>query len=124
MLEAGDVVKGFVKDVEPPKKKYCVCINPLERLFFLINTENRRHYDCIEISSQSYEFLNGLNRYISCSRSFYIPKQNQKEKVLGKIMPGDLKKIVEQIHLSKRLAPNVKPKLLKYLPQTEKIKVL
>ena len=59
--------------ITPQKDKCHVCITENEE-FFLINTDNRKMYECVPILAVNYPFLNGEDRYVSCSRLFrYIP---------------------------------------------------
>lgn len=115
LVKVGDVIHSFVPNIDPPKNKFSVCINPLARLFLLINTEDRSDYECIKISAETYKFLQGQSRYIGYARYFHIPESERKEILKGQMLPDDLKKISQKISESKRLSPLDKEKLLKYL---------
>ena len=42
ILSAGKIIKVFCVFAKPPKQKYAVCICPISRLFFLINSDPRK----------------------------------------------------------------------------------
>ena len=83
VMKVGYVVHSLVKDIFPSKNKFAVCINPQERLFLLINTENRSIYECVEVPAETYSFLKGQSRYIGCAKYFHIPEPEQKETIKG-----------------------------------------
>jgi hypothetical protein len=63
----------FNTGITPQKRKCHVCITD-DGQFFLINTENRAMYDCVPIFAKHYPFLQGTDRFVSCSRLFkYTP---------------------------------------------------
>ncbi len=110
MLEIGTVVHNFVSNIQPPNNKYLVCISPKLNLFLLINTENRLMYDCVEILYSKYQFLNDKNRFVSCSRFFELPMDNNIVK--GKLDEEDILKLYHKVQQSKRLSPSEKQRFI------------
>lgn len=72
LLKVGDIIHVFIEDIYPPKYKYLLCIHPEERLFLMINTEDRVIYRCISIKSSDYSFLKGKDRFVSSNKFFTI----------------------------------------------------
>ena len=65
--------------IKPPKDKCHVCVTESDE-FFLVNTDNRTIYECVPILAANYPFLNGQDRYVSCSRLFkYTPPSEIKD---------------------------------------------
>lgn len=101
-IEVGDIIHFFNEDIGKNKFHICVCI--AKNYFLVINTENRRFYDCIEIKSKDYYFLKGTNRFIECARIFKQDldvAENIAKK--GKILKKDLEKILNKIKDSPRI---------------------
>ena len=100
----------FNTQVTPQKEKCHVCVT--DNGFFLINTDNRKMYECIPILAVNYPFLNGQDRYVSCSRLFlytspYGIKDNKcplrREDVQAMRDKVEKSHILEQEHIDKIL---------------------
>ena len=72
LLKAGDIIHAFIEDIYPPKHKYLLCVHPEEKLFLMVNTEDREMYRCISIESSDYPFLRGKDRFISSNKFFTV----------------------------------------------------
>ena len=101
----------FNTQVFPQKDKCHVCVTD-DNEFFLINTDNRTMYECIPILAVNYQFLNGQDRYVSCSRLFlyispYEIKDNKcplrRDDVLAIRDKVEKSHILEQEHINKIL---------------------
>jgi len=66
-----DISDVFIIDVSGKigyrNTKHCVCISVSREKFFLINTSHREMYDDFNIKSSDYDFLGGIDRFVSCS---------------------------------------------------------
>ena len=114
-LKCGTVFYTFVDGITPPKKKFMVCICPDLRWFLLINSENRAMYECIEILSGGYSFLNRVS-FIGCSRFFTLSDEDlQEARFIGEIDQADMRRIYDKIRQSSKWSLHSKAKLLKYL---------
>ncbi|MDR0572198.1 MAG: hypothetical protein LBG48_05080 [Rickettsiales bacterium] len=114
--EVGDVIHCFNPKIGKNKFHICVCVS--KDYFIVINTENRRFFECVELEARDYKFLNGINRFVECAEIFHHDIQiiisGQKK---GKILEKDLKNIVNKIQKSARIPEYQKkiviPELLK-----------
>jgi hypothetical protein len=70
--------------------------------YLLINTEHRENYDDFRISASDYGFLNGVDRFLSCSRLFAFGPSKIKQKV-GMLSEADTKTVIEKIGASGRI---------------------
>jgi hypothetical protein len=102
MAAISDVYIIDVTDnVEHRKTKHCICISVAKNKCLLINTENRGIYNELEISSENYNFLNGKNRFVACSRPI-IFKESEIIKKEGNINYNDMAKILEKLKSVKK----------------------
>lgn len=78
MFEVGDVLYVYNTAVTPPEHKYSVfvCLNP--NLFLLINTKNRKIYNCIPVKQEHNPYLK-YDSFISCNRTFQYTLDQLKE---------------------------------------------
>ena len=98
LLKAGDIIHAFIEDIYPPKYKYLLCVHPENRLFLMINTEDREIYLCISINSSDYPFLKGKDRFISSNKFFTIDSSTiNKCKILGTLNENDKQRIYNKI---------------------------
>lgn len=108
LLKAGDMIHAFIEDIYPPKHKYLLCVHPENRLFLMINTEDREIYRCISISYSNYSFLKGKDRFISSNKFFTINDTAiQKSKILGALNESDKQHIYDKIQEAPKISmPN------------------
>ncbi len=100
----GDVYLSNNIKVTPPKPKICVCVHPAGLWFFLINTENRKMYDCIPILKENNSFLN-YDGFISTNSPFTLnQKEFEKAKFLGRVSETDIANILNKVNKSKILS--------------------
>ncbi|MEA1878413.1 MAG: hypothetical protein U9N86_16345 [Bacteroidota bacterium] len=110
--EVGDVYLSNDIKVTPSKPKICICVHPAGLWFFLINTENRKMYDCIPILKKNNSFLN-YDGYISTNFPFKLDHHEfQRAKFLGKISETDIANILNKVNKSKFLTPIQKTKII------------
>ena len=102
-IEAGGIYLIYNDDVNQPKAKFSVCVCVHERWFFLINSEDRKIYDCIPIYKADYGFLKH-DSFISCSRKFiYSLDRLRASKFQGLISQKSATEIISKVKSSKTL---------------------
>lgn len=109
LVRAGSVLKILNKDISPAKYKYSVCVlSSCERpLFFLINTENRKMYDCIPILKSAHGFLSH-DSYISCNRVFEYNKEAiEAASNMGRLTTEQTRYLIAHIEKSKYLPKDI-----------------
>jgi len=86
-------------EIEHRNTKHCVCVSVSKNKYFMINTKHREMYDDFEIESSEYGFLNGVNRFVSCSlmREFDVGKIIRK---VGNLSKNDMRKIIDKMKKS------------------------
>lgn len=111
--EVGDIVKVYNRDVNPPHKKYSLCVHVKPNLFFLINSENREMYKCIPILEKDYHFLEHDSN-IACNRTFsYTLDDLRGCEIIGRLKISDMKSLYEHlIENVKSLSPQEKSQIL------------
>lgn len=82
--------------------KHCVCISLSENKYLLVNTNHREMYDDFQIRSSEYDFLGGMDRFISCHRIHEFSFDRIIKKV-GNLNYDDIAKIVDKIQKSRTL---------------------
>ena len=102
-FEIGQVfVIDTSKSLDHRDTKHCVCISLGGDKFFLINTNHREMYDDFKIYADDYPFLNGDNRFISCSLIMHFDS-NLINRCVGMLKYADILKIKSKIENSKTL---------------------
>lgn len=110
----GSVMRIFVNQIDPVKYKYVVLVERGQEQCLLINTENRKAYQCLAISANDYPFLKGKDRYISCSQSFRIaPEDLDRAADVGQLTPSDLQRIADFMGQSNGIPPLVQDRIKK-----------
>ena len=105
LLKAGDIIHVFIEDIYPPKHKYLLCVHPENRLFLMINTEDKEIYRCISINSSDYPFLKGKDRFISSNKFFTINHLTiEKCKILDSLNKDDKLRIYSRIQESPKIS--------------------
>lgn len=103
MLEIADVfVMQVGNQIEHRETKHCICIATAQNKYFIINTEHREIYDDFKISAHDYDFLKGLDRYVSCSSIFQFTPDKIICKV-GKLNYPDMLKLIDKVQNSEVL---------------------
>lgn len=93
------IINAHFKDINPPKHKYCICINKEKRWFFLINSENRKRYQCTPIYKKNQSFLK-YDSYISCNAFFQLDEEilSNVKKHLGVLSNNEIKELISHIN--------------------------
>ena len=103
-LTVGDVYLSNDIKINPQKPKMCICIHPEGLWFFLINSENRKMYDCIPALKQNNSFLE-YDSFISTHPPFTLKQhQIEKAKFLGRISETDIANILNKVNKSRFLS--------------------
>lgn len=103
--EVGDVYLSNDIKINPQKSKICICVHPTGLWFFLINSENRKMYDCIPILTENNSFLN-YDGYISTNFPFKLNHHEfQRSKFIGRISEIDIAAILNKVNNSKLISP-------------------
>lgn len=105
MIQLGDVYLVLNDEITPAKQKLSVCVCVAPELFFLINSENRKIYDCVLASKKDNACLK-YDSYVSCSRTFAYPSKRLNKK-LGRLSPSTLAAIREKVKSSEILEQKV-----------------
>ena len=79
--------------------KYCVCVSVSENKYLFINSSSRRMYDDFQIEASDYPFLNDLNRFVACSRIYFI-EPSRAIRTVGRLNFADAGKVVAKIKKS------------------------
>ena len=82
--------------------KHCVCIAVSREKYFIINTSHREMYDDFKIKSSDYAFLEGIDRFVCCSRIYEFSSDRIIKKA-GCLNFDDITKIVDKIQKSRVL---------------------
>lgn len=114
--EVGDILRIFNREVVPPHDKYSLCVRVKPNLFFLINSENRKMYNCIPISEKNYSFLKH-DSHIACNRTFSYSLSDLKgSEIIGHLNISDLRVLYEHLIKNvKTISPNEKTQILESL---------
>jgi len=84
----------------------CICVHPAGLWFFLINSANRKMYDCIPVLKKNNLFLNH-DSFISTNPPFELKNNElQRAKFLGRVSETDIGNILNKVNKSKFLTPN------------------
>ncbi len=94
--------------------KYGVCVSVGTGRYLLINTQHRGEYDELMIRASEYEFLNGVDRYLSCRQLFAFHPKKLIAKV-GDLSSDDAKKLIAQIGTSRTIAKGDKFRIISEL---------
>jgi hypothetical protein len=98
----GVFVMNVTGQVEHRETKHCICISVSQNKYFMINTDHRDMYDDFEIKSSDYEFLEGKNRFVCCSRIHEF-EPDRIIRHVGTLRYADMLKIIDKIQNSKIL---------------------
>jgi len=117
-------IKGIyvadVSDTVPHRNtKHCVCVSVGRGKYLLINTHHRPMYEDFILKASNYGFLNGLDRFLSCSSSHPIKPEKLFEKV-GELSDADTKIMYEKIQKSQKIQSDDKKAILSELEKTFK----
>jgi len=88
--------------IEHRDTKHCVCVSVSDGKYLFINTRHRDIYNDFKIKADDYEFLNSIDRFVSCSKIRPINVDRIKKKV-GNLNRNDMMKIVDKIQASETL---------------------
>ncbi|MCK5816533.1 MAG: hypothetical protein KAH15_00880 [Candidatus Marinimicrobia bacterium] len=103
--EVGDVYLSHDIKINPQKPKMCICVHPAGLWFFLVNSENRKMYDCIPILKKNNSFLD-YDSFISTNLPFELKNiEFQQSKYLGRISEHDIATILNKVNKSRFLTP-------------------
>lgn len=105
MLEVGDVFYVYNTKVVPPEHKYSVLVCVSQKLFLLINTKNRKIYQCLPVSQSANTYLK-YDSYISCNRTFrYTLDQLDEKNKVGRLDLQTLKRLYAHIQQNVNTLP-------------------
>jgi hypothetical protein len=98
-MEVGDVLYLHNKDIYPEGKKYSICIHVVDGLFLLLNTENRKMYECIPLKkTKDANLFLDHDSHIGCNQVFrYSPEELRKAKSVGTLAYKDLERLYNHI---------------------------
>ncbi len=105
----GEIVHVAGFPVHPPKGKYCIFVHVGPNWFFLINTENRKDYDCIPLLKKGRPFPTH-DSYIGCKNIFQA-EDSQITSKHGKLDSAELKALLQKVRDSKFI-PQDKKKII------------
>lgn len=111
-LEVGGI---YIADIYPPKEKRCICVNLSPDLFLLVNTLNRKNYDCIPILQRDHSFL-GMDRWIECADAFDLSSVNISDRI-SFLTFDEIVLIHKKIKENKKMKKSVKTKILNSLDE-------
>ena len=97
--------------------KYCVCVSVGAGKYLFINTEHREHYDDFQINAKNYDFLAGVDRFLSCIGPTKIPPSRLIQKV-GHLNDMDAKTMYVKIEESDLISDDDKEIILPELWKT------
>lgn len=100
-MKPGDVFWVYHNDVYPQKHKMDVCVCAQRGWFFLINSENRKMYDCVPILKAHHRFLKH-DSFVSCSRVF-APEKGELGKKIGTISREVMQEMLVRVQVSETL---------------------
>ncbi|MEA3391806.1 MAG: hypothetical protein U9Q91_02375, partial [Candidatus Marinimicrobia bacterium] len=110
--QVGGVYLSNDIEINPQGPKMCICVHPAGLWFFLINSANRKMYDCIPVLKENNPFLNH-DSYISTNLSFELKNNEfQRSKYLGRISETDIANILNKVNKSKILSLIQKEKII------------
>lgn len=111
-MEVGDICNFFVEGIIPPKNKFALCVHVGDGLFLLINSENRKMYNCVPIPKgkkfPKYDSFVGTSKV-------YSPSDSVKIEYFDKASKEVLNLILEKVKNSKTLSKVIKDKIIKSL---------
>lgn len=73
-LRVGDIYLVQNDEIKHRKEKFSICVCVASLCFVLINSENRKIYDCTPIRQRNHNFLT-QDSFISCCKVFYYPAE-------------------------------------------------
>lgn len=89
-LNVGDVLYLHNSAIIPAKNKYSACVHIRPHYFLLINTENRKMYECLPISQKDNKYLKH-DSFIGCTNYYIYNDEDLKGKVpVGRLGYKDL----------------------------------
>lgn len=100
-FKVGDIAHTVVHGLSHSKGKYAVCVCESRQLFFLINTENRHHYDCIPILKKPTRNFPIHDSFIACRHAYEFPIESLS--FVSKIDSQELKLLLVKVKESKTL---------------------
>lgn len=95
----GDIVHVSGLPIVPQKGKYCVLITVGPNQFLLINTENRKMYDCIPLEKKGREFP-VYDSFIGC-KNVYTALDEQVDRKVGELDNSEVQAVFSKIETSK-----------------------
>lgn len=106
-LNPGDILHIYCVFIKPPKYKFVICVCPVDRLFFFINSKPRRTTPDAQlmIKKETFSFLT-RNSYINTATicTFGEHEIDKAEKI--GLLPKNIKdKIIDIVRGSRYLAP-------------------
>jgi len=107
-------VKGILKYRD---MKHCVCVSVGAGMYLYINTNHRENFNDFQISAANYDFLEGVDRFISCLSPTSIPSSNLIQKV-GELNEADARTIYVKIQESTMIHNKIKKIVLPELWKT------
>ena len=110
-FRVGDILHVTGLPIYPAKGKFCVLIQIAPNRFFLINTENRKEYDCIPLSKKGRNFPKH-DSFIGCKNIFHA-EDSQVDSKVGKINNEELSALATKVRDSKFIAKIQKDPILK-----------
>jgi len=101
--QTGGIYVLDVKGAMPHRTtKHCVCVAVGAGKYIAINSNSRPEYDELKINASDYDFLNGIDRFISCFRTVTRTPDKIISKV-GTLSKDDTQKLIYIITKSKTI---------------------
>ena len=102
--------------VSKRKTKHCVCVSVGMGWYFLINSASREVFDDFPIKASDYDFLNGDDRYLGCSKmNMRTCAAGQLIKKVGQLSDADTRTVMKKVQQSNTLLNTEKHKILSEL---------
>lgn len=112
-LSVGDVLYLYNTQIKPEHSKYSACVHIKPNYFLLINTENRKMYECLPILRSDNKYLQH-DSYIGCSNYYvYDDDKIKDEQIVGHLGYKDLNALY--FHLKnnvKKMPKKIKDEIL------------
>jgi hypothetical protein len=110
----GDIIGVHSCPVRPkPKFKYLICVDPIKRVGFVINSEDREHFYCIPINKKDHSFLR-TDSFISCSNPMSYESKNI-DKIYSSLSRTELLALYRHVEAARKLTPIEKKNILQNL---------
>jgi len=99
------------------KTKHCVCVSVGEGRYLLINTHHRKMYHDFILKASDYDFLKGVDRFLSCyTPQPFTPAQIIKK--VGTLSEQDSRILMGKIQTARFIDKILKTKILDELSKT------